>query len=156
MSETSRKPDRGARPPTDGPNELILHVDGASFGNPGPAGAGYVLLDRRGEVVRENSLPLGIATNNVAEYRALIAGLSEAAALGVKRLLVRSDSELMIKQLRGEYRVKTAHLRPLYEWAVKLSRRFEEVRWEHVRREYNSVADDLAKNGAKRSAEQRK
>jgi ribonuclease HI len=130
---------------------LTLHVDGASLGNPGPAGAGFVLLDDDGEVVRGNSIPLGVATNNVAEYKALIAGLSDAAALGVRRLTVRSDSELMIKQLRGEYRVKTPHLRPLYEWCVKLARRFEKVQWEHVRREFNTVADDLAGEAAKRS-----
>lgn len=153
MSETPRKSSRdggGAGPRAHA--DLILHVDGASFGNPGPAGAGFVLKTRNGRVVREGSIPLGVATNNVAEYRALIAGLGEAAAAGAQRLLVRSDSELMIKQLRGEYRVKKAHLRPLYDWAVKLAGRFEQVRWEHVRRELNAAADDLAKAAAKRSA----
>ncbi len=146
MSDTPKKSGHGHA-------HLVLHTDGASLGNPGPAGAGFVLLEDDGEVVREGSIPLGVATNNVAEYKALIAGLNEAAALGARRLTVRSDSELMIKQLRGEYRVKTPHLRPLYEWAVKLARRFEQVRWEHVRRESNTVADDLAGAAAKRSRE---
>jgi ribonuclease HI len=148
MTDTPRQTTRSGR---RGHADLILHVDGASLGNPGPAGAGLVLVTHSGEVVAQNSVPLGVATNNVAEYRALIAGLHEASAAGARRLIVRSDSELMIKQLRGEYRVKTPHLRPLFDWVVKLARRFEQVRWEHVPRELNAAADDLAKAAAKLS-----
>jgi ribonuclease HI len=131
--------------------EMTLYVDGASLGNPGPAGGGLVLVCGN-SVLHRASIPLGVATNNVAEYRALIAGLHEAAARGAKRLVVRSDSELLMKQMRGEYRVKAKHLRELCEWARKVARRFESVTWEHVPRDQNREADALAKQGAERSA----
>ncbi len=132
--------------------DITVYVDGASLGNPGPAGAGIVLT-AGGEVIHRASIPLGATTNNVAEYRALIAGLHEAAARQARRVTVRSDSELLVKQMRGEYRVKAAHLRPLHEWAMKLTRRFEEVTWQHVPREENREADALAKQGAERAAD---
>lgn len=132
--------------------EITVYVDGASFGNPGPAGAGIVLVAGR-RVIHRAAIPLGEATNNVAEYRALIAALHEAAARRARRVTVRSDSELMIKQMRGEYRVKAPQLRPLHEWAVKLASRFEQVTWQHVGRERNREADRLAKQGAERAAD---
>ncbi|MGD9520181.1 MAG: ribonuclease HI family protein [Armatimonadota bacterium] len=130
--------------------EMVLNIDGASFGNPGPAGAGIVLTAGN-EVIHRASIPLGETTNNVAEYRALIAGLHEAAARKARRVVVRSDSELLIRQMRGEYQVKAPHLRPLHEWGKKIADRFEGVTWEYVPREENSEADRLAKEGAESS-----
>lgn len=132
---------------------LILYCDGASFGNPGPAGAGFVLETPEGEVVKRGGVPLGVTTNNVAEYRALIAGLGEASALGARRVTVRADSELLVRQLKGRYRVKAEHLRPLYEQARKLIAGFDGVRLENLPREGNAEADSLAKAAARRSRE---
>jgi ribonuclease HI len=128
----------------------MLWSDGGARGNPGPAGAGFVLKSATGEVLAAEGHFLGHTTNNVAEYRALLLGLRSAVDLGVKRLEVRADSELLIKQLKGEYRVKNAGLRPLYEEALVLLRRFEEVRLKHVRREHNTEADRLANEGIDR------
>ncbi len=128
----------------------MLWTDGAARGNPGPAGAGVMLKTEAGEVLAAEGQFLGHTTNNVAEYKALLLGLERALALGVKRLEVRADSELLIKQLKGEYRVKNAGLRPLYEQALTLLRRFEDARLEHVRREHNVEADRLANEGIDR------
>lgn len=125
----------------------ILWSDGAARGNPGPAGIGAVLKSVSGELLAECSDYLGRTTNNVAEYQALIAGLTRALELGVARLEVRADSELMIKQLRGQYRVKNAGLKPLFEQAQGLLERFDEVKLTHVRREHNAEADRLANLG---------
>ena len=130
---------------------LIAYVDGASSGNPGPAGAGFVITDEDGRVLAERAIPLGQATNNVAEYRAVIGALHEAAARGAREVTVRSDSELVIKQMRGEYKVKSKGLKGLYEWVKKLTTRFEGVQWEHVGREENRRADELARQGTARS-----
>ena len=120
----------------------IVNVDGGSRGNPGPAGYG-VRIDHAGEIVElKESLPL--ATNNVAEYTGLLAALRWAAANGIASLHVRADSELMVKQMRGEYRVKNAGLLPLYDEARSLVRQIGRVTFEHVRREFNQDADRLA------------
>ena len=119
------------------------HVDGGSRGNPGPAGYG-VRIERQDGTVVELKESLGIATNNVAEYNGLLAALRWAIANGVSRLHVRSDSELLVKQMKGEYRVKNPGLQPLYEDARALVRRIGQVRFEHVRREMNTDADRLA------------
>jgi ribonuclease HI len=119
------------------------NVDGGSRGNPGPAGYGVRIEQDDGTIV-ELKEALGIATNNVAEYHGLLAALRWALANGVSRLDVRSDSELLVKQLRGEYRVKNPGLLPLYEEARALVRRIGRVRFEHVRRELNKEADRLA------------
>ena len=132
---------------------LIAYVDGASSGNPGPAGAGFVLRTPDGEVVAERAIPLGEATNNAAEYKAVIAALNEAAAKGARRVVVRSDSQLLVRQMLGEYRVKNEGLKPLYEWVKKLTNRFEGVKWEHIPREQNAEADRLARQGAEKSKE---
>ncbi len=129
---------------------LVLYVDGASFGNPGPAGAAFVLEAAEGELKRA-SIPLGTCTNNEAEYRALIAGLYEAAARRARRIIIRSDSQLLIRQMRGEYKVKAKNLQPLHKWAQKVARRFEHVCWQHIPREQNALADALAKQAAERS-----
>lgn len=122
----------------------VLYSDGASRGNPGPAALGAVLVDGAGQVVAERSERLGVATNNVAEYRALLAGLEAARALGVRRLVVRADSELMIKQLKGAYSIKSEALKPLYREAKEGLGAFEAVRLEHVPRAENRHADALA------------
>ena len=125
----------------------MLWTDGAARGNPGPAGCGAILKAPSGEVLDEQSQYLGHTTNNVAEYRALLLGLERALACGVRELEVRADSELLIKQLRGEYRVRSAGLQPLYTQAKQLISRFVSVRLVHVRRELNSEADRLANRG---------
>ena len=118
------------------------NIDGGSRGNPGPAGYG-VRIERDGEVIElKEALPL--ATNNVAEYNGLLAALRWAAANGVATLHIRSDSELLVKQMKGQYRVKNSGLQPLYEEAVALTRRIGRVTFEHVRREFNKDADRLA------------
>lgn len=127
-------------------DEAVLHVDGASFGNPGPSGIGFVL--RVDDDTIERSEDAGYGTNNQAEYRALLAGLTEAHARGVRRLIVRSDSQLLVRQMSGDYKVKKAGLRLLKAEADALVERFERVRFEHVPRERNARADDLAKAGA--------
>jgi ribonuclease HI len=119
-----------------------MHIDGAARGNPGPA-AYAVVIARPGEPVVEEAKTIGTATNNVAEYTALVRGLERAADLGIKRLAVFSDSELLVKQMNGEYRVKHPDLVPLYEDAKGLVKEFDAVTIAHVRREQNKRADAL-------------
>jgi ribonuclease HI len=121
-----------------------LRTDGGARGNPGPAGIGVVLEDPSGDVVAEIAKAIGCATNNVAEYRALLEGLELALEHGVRRLDVFSDSLLMVEQMKGRYRVKNAGLRPLYERARELGRGFDQVAFHAVRREHNQAADALA------------
>lgn len=122
----------------------LLYADGASRGNPGEASIGAVLYDPDGEPVAEVSERIGRTTNNVAEYRALIAGLEAALEHGVRSLEVRLDSLLLVKQANGEYRVKAPNLAPLYRRVRELRSRFEAVAVAHVPREQNRVADALA------------
>ena len=124
--------------------ELVLYTDGASRGNPGPAGAGALITDRDGTTVAEKAVYLGEATNNQAEYQALLIGLEEAVKLAPARLTVRMDSELIVKQLNGEYRVRNRDLQPLHGRARELMQRFGEVCVVHVPREENTHADRLA------------
>jgi ribonuclease HI len=133
--------------PDSDPYSAILWTDGAARGNPGPAGIGVMLKTRAGKVIAAEGRSIGHATNNVAEYRALLLGLERALERGVRRVEVRADSELLIKQLRSEYRVKNAGLKPLFEQAAEMLRRFETVRLTHVRREHNAEADRLANEG---------
>jgi ribonuclease HI len=119
------------------------YVDGGSRGNPGPAGYG-VHIEREDGTIAELKKSLGLATNNVAEYSGLIAALRWAAAHGISKLHIRADSELLVKQMRGEYRVKSPGLQPLYEQARALTRQIGDVTFEHVRREFNRDADRLA------------
>jgi ribonuclease HI len=126
---------------------LIVWCDGAARGNPGPAGAGAQLTTPDGSVVAEIAEGIGETTNNVAEYTAAIRGLERAAELGALEVTLRSDSQLLVNQLTGRYRVRTAHLVPLYERARALARRFRRIRFEHVPRERNSEADRLANEG---------
>jgi len=127
-------------------DRVIIHSDGGARGNPGPAAIGAVVLDATVDppaVVATVSECIGIATNNVAEYAALIAGLEAARDLGARGVTVRADSELVIRQLEGRYRVKSALLKPYYEQARALLREFDEVDLGHVRREHNTDADAL-------------
>ncbi|HEY1192007.1 MAG TPA: ribonuclease HI family protein [Gemmata sp.] len=119
-----------------------MHIDGASRGNPGAA-AYAVVLARPGLPVVEEADTIGTASNNVAEYTALVEGLALAAELGVKKLQVFSDSELMVKQMAGAYKVKNEDLRPLYEEACRLRKGFEQITITHVRREQNKRADAI-------------
>jgi ribonuclease HI len=129
------------------PGVLTAFCDGAARGNPGPAGFGAVLTDERGRVVAEIAEGIGVATNNVAEYRAAIAALERAAELGATRLQLRSDSRLLIEQLAGRWRVKNPTLIRLHTEARKLIAGFDKVSLEHVPRERNKDADRLANRG---------
>lgn len=125
------------------PVEATLFADGGSRGNPGPAASGAVLVGPDGEIVDNVGLFLGRATNNVAEWTALCIGLERAAERGIRRLAVRLDSELVVKQMRGEYRVKHENLQPLYRRARALLAKFEHIDIAHVRRKDNALADRL-------------
>jgi ribonuclease H / adenosylcobalamin/alpha-ribazole phosphatase len=120
-----------------------LSTDGGARGNPGPAAYGYVLEADDGHVLAAHGEAIGTATNNVAEYRALIAGLEKALELGVDELDVISDSELVVKQMRGEYKVKNEALRDLWTEAGELADRLGSVAFKAVRREHNELADRL-------------
>ncbi len=122
----------------------IANVDGASRGNPGPASYAVVLRDPDGKVILELGKKLGRDTNNVAEYYALLAALDYAVTHDIKALRIRSDSELLVRQMQGRYKVKSADLKPLHERASKLSRQLEYFVIEHVPREMNREADGLA------------
>jgi ribonuclease HI len=133
--------------PSDPGGRLIVATDGAARGNPGPAGIGVVVTDPRGRVVAEVGEGIGEATNNVAEYRAAIEGLRQAARHGARRVRLRSDSRLLVEQLSGRYRVKHPTLQRLHEDAGRELKRFEQVAIEHVPRERNADADRLANEG---------
>jgi ribonuclease HI len=120
------------------------NIDGGSRGNPGPASYGVVIRDPRGEVVAKLKKYIGRMTNNVAEYYGLIAALDYAQSHGIRALRVESDSELLVRQIRGQYKVKSAELRPLFERARKMAQTFASFKIEHVYREQNAEADTLA------------
>jgi ribonuclease HI len=120
-----------------------LSTDGGSRGNPGPAAYGYVLEADDGTVLDARGETIGVATNNVAEYRALLAGLEAALDRGIEELEVVSDSELLVKQMRGEYKVKNEALRELVDDAHALARKLASVEYTAVRREHNELADRL-------------
>jgi ribonuclease HI len=120
-----------------------LSTDGGARGNPGPAAYGYVLETEDGHVLDARGEAIGVATNNVAEYRALVAGLEKAVELGIDELEVVSDSELLVKQMRGEYKVRNAALRQLWLRAAALAAHVGTVRYTAVRREHNELADQL-------------
>jgi len=120
-----------------------LFTDGGARGNPGPAAYGFVLEADDGTVLAAEGEAIGVATNNVAEYRGLVEGLRRALELHLPAVEVVSDSELMVKQMRGEYRVKNAALRSLYDEAVALARTLGDVEYRHVKRAHNELADRL-------------
>jgi ribonuclease HI len=129
---------------TDNAARMRVYSDGAARGNPGPAGAGAVLVDTNGQVVDRIGRFLGVQTNNFAEYTGLLLGLKRARELGVDEVEVFADSELMIRQLSGRYQVKSPSLRPLYEDALKLLGEFSRVKLVHVPREMNAQADEMS------------
>jgi ribonuclease HI len=124
--------------------EFIIHTDGASRGNPGEAGMGVVISDPQGRTVKEIKLYLGMATNNVAEYRALIYALEKAWHLGASKVRIYLDSELVVRQMRGEYKVREAHLKILNQQAVEALNHFSKYSIDHIPREENRRADQLA------------
>jgi len=127
--------------------EWLLMVDGAARGNPGEAGCGAVIYDEGGVVVKELSRYLGHATNNVAEYEALLMGLEEVLRSGRRRIRIQSDSELLVRQLNGIYRVKDEKLKTLFQQVTTLLRQLDSYRILHVPREMNKLADRLANQG---------
>lgn len=130
------------------PEQAVLIVDGSSKGNPGQAGAGIVLCRADGSQIDSMSVPLGIKTNNEAEYLALINGLKRAKEVGIQRLKVFSDSELLVKQMRGEYQIKSKKILPLVFEAARLRRDFEEISFETAERSVTRCADKLARTAA--------
>ncbi len=132
------------------PGHLIVSCDGASRGPPGPAGIGAPVTDEGGALLGEVARGIGETTNNVAEYTAVIEGLALAEELGAKAVTLRSDSQLLINQLTGRYRVKSEHLQPLHRRVRSLAAGFERISFEHVPREQNSAADALANIGVDR------
>lgn len=128
--------------------QALLYTDGASFGNPGPAGIGVVLTDENGTILDQRAEPIGYATNNEAEYHALIRGLEIALQHGVELLIWYSDSELMVRQWRGEYQVRQPRLAQLMARARDLAQKIPVIESHHTPREQNSYADQLSKKGA--------
>ena len=126
------------------PTDVVVWTDGGARGNPGPAGYGAVVTTPSGEVLAEVAEGIGWATNNVAEYKGVIAGLRRAKDLGARRVRVRADSLLVVNQQKGLWKVKNADLKPLSEETARLARQFDRVTWEHVPRERNRRADALA------------
>lgn len=122
----------------------VANIDGASRGNPGPASYAVVVRDPAGKLILELAKNIGRETNNVAEYYALLAALDYATSQGIAALRIRSDSELLVRQMQGRYKVKSADLKPLYERASKMARQLKYFAIEHVRRELNKDADALA------------
>lgn len=123
---------------------IVAFIDGGARGNPGPAGYGVRIEDSQGALITEFNGFLGTSTNNVAEYNGLLAALRYAREHGHRTVRIRSDSELLVKQMRGEYRVKNAGLQPLYQQARVLAMNLDHIVYEHVRREQNKDADRLA------------
>ena len=133
------------------PLRVTVHIDGGSRGNPGPAGAGIVVTDASdGMDLYEGGVFLGRATNNVAEYQGLLAGLKAAADLSAAEVEIVSDSELLIRQMTGVYRVKNPGLQPLFRRAQEMTRSFRQCSFRHVRRELNTRADALANQAMNR------
>jgi ribonuclease HI len=123
---------------------LTIHTDGAARGNPGPAGAGACIRDEHGTVVSEDCRYLGEATNNVAEYEALLLGMERAKELGARRIEMCADSQLVVRQLNGEYRVRNPALQRLHARVQQLESEFDSVEYRHVPRAENRAADRLA------------
>ncbi len=127
--------------------EIVVYTDGASRGNPGKAGIGAVIYDQNGQVLKEISEYIGEATNNVAEYKAVIAGIRAGIDLKATMIEVNADSQLLVRQLNGEYRVKNEGLKPLYKEALKILSCFKSYKIKHIPREKNKIADKLANRG---------
>lgn len=124
-------------------NEIIAYIDGASRGNPGPAAAGFTLADSAGTQLQAKAFFLGRATNNIAEYTSLVKALEAAKKIGTEQLVIFSDSELLVRQINGQYKVKSEQIRPLFRQAVNLLGEFKNWRVRHITREKNEQADEL-------------
>lgn len=122
---------------------LTLYIDGGARGNPGPAGIGVIISDKNGKKIKEFNKYIGITTNNIAEYNAVIYGLQEALIEKADEVILNLDSELVAQQLKGEYRVKNPNIRPLFEQALHLISGFKKVDIKHINREKNKEADKL-------------
>ena len=122
----------------------VIYIDGASRGNPGPAAIGVVIRDEEKKVLAKISRAIGVTTNNQAEYRAVIAALEKASQLGINEVEMRSDSELIVRQIKGQYRVKNAGLKTLYQKVIQLQSRMTSFTITHIPREENQEADRLA------------
>jgi ribonuclease HI len=140
VAEKEREQERAAERPV----RTRLYTDGASRGNPGPAGAGAVIINANGHIVAKVGKYLGETTNNVAEYTGLILGLKRARAMGLRELEVFADSELVVRQLNGEYQVKADNLRPLFDEVRTLLKGFSEIEIRHIPREENTQADEMS------------
>jgi ribonuclease HI len=133
----------------ESPLTVVAYADGASKGNPGPSSFGAVVYDEKGNELQTRSQALGVGTNNQAEYEGAIAALNAALALGANEVTLRMDSQLVVRQVEGSYRVRNEKLIPLHKRLVDLSRRFEQFAIEHVPRAQNKVADRLANDALK-------
>jgi ribonuclease HI len=133
---------------------LHLQIDGSSRGNPGPSASAAVLRDDEGTVLAEVAQQLGTTTNNVAEYFALIMGLEEALKLRAEQVVVECDSELLVRQRRGEYKVRDARLQRLERWVRRLEEGFRSVTYTHIPREANARADALAREALRRRSDE--
>ena len=120
-----------------------IYIDGGSRGNPGPAGIGVVILDERGKKIKDIAKYIGETTNNIAEYNALLYGLEEALIIRADEILINMDSELIAKQLSGDYRVKDSNIKPLFERALNMLKSFKGFEIKHIKREKNKEADKL-------------
>jgi ribonuclease HI len=125
-------------------NKLIIHTDGAVRGNPGPAAIGATLKDEKGNLIASISRRIGSTTNNQAEYQAIINALEKASSLGARHIELKSDSELVVKQINGKYKIKKAMLRPLYQKVIQLIGSLEGFKIAYIPREQNTEADNLA------------
>jgi len=133
------------------PKKVIIYIDGASQGNPGPSGIGVVICNSKEEVLKNISEAIGQTTNNVAEYMALIYALQESLILGAKAVIIKTDSELLAKQLNRLYKVKDADLKLLFNQAQHLKNKFSRFEIRHINREENKGADKLASKAAKKT-----
>ena len=129
---------------TDWPTEVLIHTDGASRGNPGAASAGLVVYNKQGACLYEEAFKLGTKTNNFAEYCAVLRALNLSVENKVKKLILKSDSEFLVKQLSGLYKVKSPNIKKLYQECKKCEKEIPNVKFQHVRREKNKKADELA------------
>jgi ribonuclease HI len=125
-------------------SKVTIYTDGASRGNPGPAAIGVIIKDETGKVVTSISQRLGVTTNNQAEYHAIITALEKALTLGARHVVLKSDSELIVKQINGLYKIKNIALRPLYQEAVRLIGSFDSFSISYIPRAQNAAADALA------------